>query len=162
MRDDLDDNDEDFVSTAVWKASSRLRSRAPRPHRTLEIDEEHDDSEDDDEHELSGSVSLSGEELEAIFQRNVRRHEILLSFQPQRTNPQRNSSDSRSQGSTTAGRSMAWTQLHHQLEENVAATSVIDKKPQSRSQSHKQVPSNKRLQPEDSLIASSRWMPSTI
>lgn len=139
-----------------------MRSRAQRPHHTFEIDEEPADNEDD-ESELSGSASLSGEELEAIFQRNVRRHEILLSFQPQRTNPQSisRSSEARSQSFRPAARSMAWSHLHQQLEDNVAATSLATGKvPHSRS--HKQGMKNKKLEPEDTLIASSRWMPSAI
>lgn len=89
------------------------------------------DEDDGDE----ANASLTGEELEAIFQRNVRRHEILRSFQ----SPSKRPGVSKRAAMTLAaenprvsfqeaptGRVLAWTYLHHQLEAN-ATTSKTTK-----------------------------------
>lgn len=96
------------------------------------IEEEDSDGEDTDDLDMD-ALSLDGTQLTAIFQRNVRRYEILRGFE-----------------ATTQGqppRRTAWNQLHQLLEAN-SNSSPIGSKP--------------KRKPEASLVASSRWMPSSV
>jgi hypothetical protein len=88
---------------------------------------------DDDDPEAD---SLDGDTLEAIFQRNLRRHEILLGFEAQHQN--------------RAPQPLHWEELHRRLRNvphEIAKHSI-----------HTQ---RIKAQTEPSLAASSRWMPSS-
>ncbi|TYZ68776.1 hypothetical protein PybrP1_001881 [[Pythium] brassicae (nom. inval.)] len=85
----------------------RSDKRASRAEWLRAFEDEDDADSDSDEGESGASASLTGDELEAIFQRNVRRHEILLGFQ-------------------SSSKVLAWTHLHQQLEANTA-----DRRPSS-------------------------------
>ncbi|RLN49172.1 hypothetical protein BBJ28_00020126 [Nothophytophthora sp. Chile5] len=113
-----------------------------------------DDATDSDEDELD--ASLSGEQLEALFQRNVRRHEILVGFQAVGSNQTQG-------GEGPPQAKMAWTELHQQLEGNRQATTSLRREERGSISSTASSSHDKEIeQREPALIASSRWMPSTL
>ncbi|RLN47768.1 hypothetical protein BBJ28_00019868 [Nothophytophthora sp. Chile5] len=113
-----------------------------------------DDTTDSDEDELD--ASLSGEQLEALFQRNVRRHEILVGFQAVGSNQTQG-------GKGPPPAKMAWTELHQQLKGNRQATINLRRQERSSISSTASSSHDKEIeQRELALIASSRWMPSTL
>ncbi|KAG1697991.1 hypothetical protein DVH05_015475 [Phytophthora capsici] len=89
-------------------------------------------------------ASLDGEQLEALFQRNVRRHEILLGFQSKQENP----NDGMESGAPHT--KMAWAELHRQLENNRRA-STLRRKTNDLTEG--------RDSDEAALVASSKWIP---
>lgn len=109
-------------------------------------DDQEDDNDDGDE------ASMDGDQLEAIFQRNVRRHEILLGFQQRQSRAMSSFDPVRSPTkAAAAGGREAWAELHHQLERNQEPKFGAN---HSTKQSRKSV--------ELALIGSSRWMPSSL
>lgn len=116
-----------------------------------------DASDSDDELD----ASLDGEQLEALFQRNVRRHEILLGFQT-RVQAQTKASNQHEEDGKVPQAKSAWTDLHQQLEDNRRAS--IPRKLSATSTSSNDSTHNQTVDAEDeaALIASSKWMPSSL
>ncbi|OWZ20142.1 hypothetical protein PHMEG_0005482 [Phytophthora megakarya] len=103
-------------------------------------------------------VSLDGEQLEALFQRNLRRHEILLGFQ---NKVHHDSTQPKADG--TPHSRMAWAELHQQLERNKRTPKFAQHQNFSTNSSndsnHQQMIDQ---DDEDALVASSRWMPASL
>ncbi|KAF1315177.1 hypothetical protein FI667_g16185, partial [Globisporangium splendens] len=137
--------EEDLASS--WNPSTVLQHSKARWLHLL--DEEDEDDELD--------ASLNGDELEAIFQRNVRRHDILLGFQ-KATGDHASTKESASR--TMHKRTMAWTQLQHQLEDAAPSTIVPSNRDHNDNGVKMKTAQRRHERPtEDSLVASSRWMP---
>jgi hypothetical protein len=117
-----------------------------------------DASDSDDELD----ASLDGEQLEALFQRNVRRHEILLGFQCKvQAHPQ----DSNQPADGLPHATVAWSELHQQLESNRRTSSHALRRKLSTSSTSSTVSSpdvQTDAHDEAALVASSRWMPSSL
>lgn len=123
-------------SRASW---SRFESKSNQ-WRILSLDTGDDDAD--------LTASFDGEQLEALFQRNVRRHEILLGFQAKAqrsTNTRGNPTRSRAELPSR----IAWSELQQQLEANL----------QDEKSAHRE---GKRHPLEPALVGSSRWMPPLV
>ncbi|KAL3660849.1 hypothetical protein V7S43_014251 [Phytophthora oleae] len=99
-------------------------------------------------------ASLDGEQLEALFQRNVRRHEILVGFQSKIQRQPEDPNDPKESGAPHT--KMAWAELHRQLEKNRKASALS----QLRTKSNDLCEG--RDLDEAALVASSKWMPSLL
>lgn len=124
-------------SHSPWKSRASLGRSYEVPlslhgQDDIVIDEGESDQDDTDDIDLD-SLSLDGPQLTAIFQRNVRRYEILRGF------------EATNQGQPP--RRTAWNQLHQLLEAN-SNNPLLGSKHE-----HK---------PEESLVASTRWLPSSV
>jgi hypothetical protein len=165
-RDDSDDALEFFVRSFPAPDRSPRYARASYQHEMMARSEigdgapeseatrrwpfssqqaDNSDSEEDD-------ASMDGEQLEALFQRNVRRHEILLGFQ-QRASEHHADRTLAARSSVEPTR-LAWTELHQQLEANREATRTDP--------GGRQAGRGPRPVAEPALVGSSRWMPSSL
>lgn len=156
------DASDDPTAHSDLSASCDATSGLAQPTKwRLLLDDGKDDSEDEDGGVDMASASLTGDELDAIFQRNVRRHEILSGFQrhASRSTDEAQSNQHDATVTTkfhrgTARRTTAWAELHEQLEANV----------QNKQRSHESTQRGRTYHTtavatiEDSLVASSRWM----
>ncbi|KAL4151017.1 hypothetical protein PRNP1_010403 [Phytophthora ramorum] len=108
-------------------------------------------------------ASLDGEQLEALFQRNVRRHEILLGFQ---TKVQAQVQDSNQQeGAGAPHAKLAWAELRQQLESNRLAPTRAQRRKLSTTSTDSNNSSlghENNAEDEAALVASSQWMPSSL
>lgn len=131
---------------------SMLKSAATRRWQFSALAGDDSDGDEDD-------ASLDGEQLEALFQRNLRRHEILLGFQQrargQRTDRSPSRSAAQSTRSSVEPTRLAWAELHQQLEANREA-------PSSASGGDYREGRGPRSSAEPALVGSSRWMPSIL
>ncbi|KAG2768947.1 hypothetical protein PC129_g4988 [Phytophthora cactorum] len=105
--------------------------------------------------------SLDGDQLEALFQRNVRRHEILLGFQ---SKFQRQPRDSKQQQDSEAPHAkLAWAELHQQLENNRRLSTLTQRRKLSTtSTTSNDSDQEQAIDEEAALVASSKWTPSTV
>ncbi|KAK1946266.1 hypothetical protein P3T76_001819 [Phytophthora citrophthora] len=152
---------EDFVVAAhqMLPSPSFRLARSHRPAlssssqtawrlESMGINDESDSDDDLDD-------SLDGEQLEALFQRNVRRHEILLGFQS-KLQRQQDVPDDQKEGGTPRTK-LAWAELHRQLENNRRASTLsqLQTKPNDLKEEARDID-------EAALVASSKWMPSLL
>ncbi|GMG16562.1 unnamed protein product [Phytophthora fragariaefolia] len=159
------------ASHARWTAASSHRYSQLPPALTssspskesgmwrLESVGTNDASDTDDDFD----ASLDGEQLEALFQRNVRRHEILVGFQ---SRVQAHTQDSiQQEGNKLPQTRSAWTELHQQLENN-RRTSVPGKQRKlsatSTASNDSSYSQDINVNDEVALVASSKWMPSSL
>ncbi|KAG7377042.1 hypothetical protein PHYPSEUDO_012254 [Phytophthora pseudosyringae] len=108
--------------------------------------------------------SLDGEQLEALFQRNVRRHEILLGFQTKAQGQSHHSVQQEGGGAPHA--KVAWAELHQQLEKNRRVSIRSERRKVSTTSTSGSSGSNQEQtldhDDEAALVASSKWMPSSL
>ncbi|KAE8984645.1 hypothetical protein PR003_g23849 [Phytophthora rubi] len=103
-------------------------------------------------------ASLDGEQLEALFQRNVRRHEILLGFQT-RVQAQTQESNQHEDDRLPQAKS-AWTELHQKLENNRRTSVPEQRRKLSTASTSNDSTASQKVDAEDeaALVASSQWL----
>ncbi|KAF4139591.1 hypothetical protein GN958_ATG11076 [Phytophthora infestans] len=99
--------------------------------------------------------SLDGDQLEALFQRNVRRHEILLGFQSKFQGQPQCSKQLKDNRSPHA--KLAWAALHQQLESNRRKSTLSQRRKLSAASNESN--QEQTFDDEAALVASSTWMP---
>ncbi|KUF94486.1 ABC transporter G family member 29 [Phytophthora nicotianae] len=97
--------------------------------------------------------SLDGDQLEALFQRNVRRHEILLGFQSKLQGQPQDAKQRKPDAK------LAWAELHQQLESNRRALMLRKLSTMSTASNDS---NQETIDNEAALVASSKWVPSTV